>query len=100
MAAVAPALSTLHANINYFLEINEGGTDIVYPGTAIDKLRPFNGASMPITDIRECDEEFKLDVHGFAFVQHKSSEEKYDDKERITSVVYEEAAALLKKVYV
>ncbi|ORY02757.1 hypothetical protein BCR34DRAFT_605486 [Clohesyomyces aquaticus] len=98
MAAVASPHPLIHANLNYFLELNEGGTDVIYPGTATDKLRPLKAVSMPISDIRDCEEEFLLDVHGFAFVPHKSAEQKYDDREQITRVVYEEAAKLLRDV--
>jgi len=96
MAVVAPTRPALHAYINYFLELHEGGTDVLYPGTAIDKLRPLKATLMPINDIRESHEEFNLDTHGFAFVAHKCSEPKFDDRERITSVVYWEVAELIK----
>jgi hypothetical protein len=98
MAAVALAPSTLLANINYFLELDQGGTNTVYPGTAIDKLRPLNGVFMPINDIKKSNEEFDLDVHGFAFVKQTSTESEYNDKERIGSVVYQEVTDLLKKL--
>jgi hypothetical protein len=98
MAATASAPSTLSANINYFLELDQGGTVTVYPGTAIDKLRLLNSTYMPITDMRDCEQVFDLDVHGFAFVSHKSVESNYDDKERIVSVVYHETEDLLKEV--
>jgi len=98
MADVAPARSALHAYINYFLELHEGGTDVLYPGTAIDKLRPLKATLMPIKDIRGSNEEFNLDIHGFAFVAHECSESKFDDRERITSVVYEEVTELIKRM--
>jgi len=98
MTVVAPARSTLHAYINYFLELHEGGTDVLYPGTAIDKLRPLKATLMPINDIRESHEEFNLDIHGFAFVAHECSESTFDDRERITSVVYEEVTKMIKKM--
>lgn len=96
MAVVAPSQPALHASINYFLELDEGGTDVLYPGTAIDKLRPLKATMMPINDIRESGQRFNLDVHGFAFEEHKCSESKFDDKEKITSVVYDEVAELIK----
>jgi hypothetical protein len=100
MDTVAPPISTFFTNINYFLEIDQGGTDTVYPGTATDKLRPLHGVSMQMNDIRSCDDKFDLDVHGFALVQHKSAESKYEDKERIASIVYKEAEELMKELYV
>ena len=97
MVTVASPPSVLYADINYFLELDEGGTNIIYPGTATDKLRPLKAVSMRINDIREFDERFQLDVHGFAFVPHKSAESKFDDKEKVTRIVYDEVKELLKK---
>ncbi|EED16633.1 conserved hypothetical protein [Talaromyces stipitatus ATCC 10500] len=91
--------AVINANINYFLEVSEGGTDVIYPGTATDKLRPLKSVIMPITDLRTCkDENFTLDTHGFQFVPHKTKEKTYDDQERIKTVVYDETAALLREV--
>ena len=98
-AQVASSPAVIDANLNYFLELSEGGTDIIHPGTATDKLRPLKSVSTPITDLRTCkDEEFTLDTHGFQFVPHQSVETTYDDPARIKSVVYDETAELLKKV--
>lgn len=89
----------INANINYFLEVSEGGTDVIYPGTATDKLRPLKSVNMPVTDLRTCkDDNFTLDTHGFQFVPHKTSEKTYDDQERIKTAVYDETAALLREV--
>jgi hypothetical protein len=90
--------AVVNANINYFLELNEGGTDVIYPGTATDKLRPLKPVVMPITDLRTCEDNFTLDTHGFQFVPHTSVENTFDDPERIKTVVYDEAAVLLKNV--
>jgi hypothetical protein len=97
-AQVASPPAIVDANINYFLELSEGGTDVIYPGTATDKLRPLKPALMPITDLRTCGDEFTLDTHGFQFVPHQSGETTYDDQARVKSVVYDETAELLKKV--
>ncbi|KAI5865329.1 hypothetical protein GGS23DRAFT_603921 [Durotheca rogersii] len=94
---VAPP-SVVKADINYYLEIADGGTDTIYPGTAKDKLRPGNLVPMDITDLRECSEEFTLDTHGFQFVPHKSAESNFTDDATIKRVVYPEAAELLKSV--
>ena len=91
-----PAL--VQAPINYFLELNEGGTEIIYPGTATDKLRPLKQVVMPIKNVRACDEQFTLDTHGFQFVSHQTAEKTYDDVERIRSAVYDETANLMKKM--
>lgn len=95
---VVQAPSTVRANVNYFLEIADGGTDVIYPGTAADKLRRVNGVPMQITDLRECNEHFSLDKHGFQFVPHKSVEAAFEDNEKIKSVVYPETIELLKRV--
>lgn len=91
--------AVIHANINYFLEISEGGTYVIYPGTAADKLRPLKSVVMPVTDLRTCTiDKFTLDTHGFQFVPHQASEKTYDDQARIKTTVYKETAAFLKEV--
>ena len=97
MTIVASLQSVLYADTNYFLELDQGNTNVIYSGTAMDKLRPLEAVSMRINDIRDFDEKFQLAVHGFAFMPHKSAESKFDDKEKITRTVYEEAKELLKK---
>ena len=98
-AQVASSPAVIEANLNYFLELSEGGTDIIHPGTATDKLRPLKSVLTPITDLRTCtDEEFTLDTCGFQFVEHRSVETRFDDPGRIKSVVYEETGELIKRV--
>lgn len=98
-AAILPP-SVVTANINYYLEVSQGGTEIIYPGTARDKLRKFDSTLVKITDLRSCDEEFTLDVHGFQFVPHTSVEKDFDDEGRVKRVVYQETEELLKLTYV
>lgn len=97
-AQVASPPAVVNTNLNYFLELNEGGTDVIYPGTATDKLRPLKPVLTPITDLRTSGDEFALDTHGFQFVPHQSAESTYDDQAKVKSVVYDETAELLKKV--
>lgn len=97
-AQVALPPPVVTANINYYLELNEGGTNVIYPGTAGDKLRRYNSTLVQITDVRNCDDQFTLDTHGFQFVQHKSAEATFDDEARVKSDVYTETAELLKNV--
>ncbi|KAH8651352.1 hypothetical protein BX600DRAFT_483760 [Xylariales sp. PMI_506] len=95
---VLPPTPAVEADINYYLEIADGGTDTIYPGTALDKLRPVNTVPMPIRDLRQCNEKFALDTHGFQFVPHKSTESLFDDEDTIKTEVYQEAAKLLQSV--
>lgn len=97
-ATVVSPPAAISANIYYFLEPSEGGTDVIYPGTATDKLRPLKPILMSIMDLRTCEDEFKLDTHGFQFVPHKTTETTYADQARVKSVVYDETAKLLEKV--
>lgn len=92
--------STVTGDINYYLEVSDGGTRTIYPGTAADKLRAVNTVPMSIADIRASDEKFTLDVHGFQFVPHSSKEVEFKDEATIKDSVYDETSELLKAVYV
>jgi hypothetical protein len=85
------------ANINYYLEVSQGGTEVIYPGTARDKLRKYDSTLVKITDLRSCEEDFTLDIHGFQLVPHASVEKDFDDQEIIKTVVYQEIEDLLKR---
>lgn len=69
----------------------------MFPGTAGDKLRKHDPKLVTITDLRSCEEDFTLDVHGFQFVPHTSVEKNFDDVQTVKSVVYQETEELLKR---
>lgn len=89
---------TVSTQLNYYLELDQGGTAFSYPGTARDKLRKYDVVEKQVTDLRSCEETFTLDKNGFQLVQHESAEKSFDDEARVKSSVYQETAELLKAV--
>lgn len=59
--------------------------------------RKWNYVPTTVHDVRGAKESFQLDKQGFQVLPHESAETKYDDDERIKSVVYAEAEQLIKK---
>lgn len=100
MPATALTLpSSINTRLNYYLEVDQGGTTVSYPGTAGDKLRKFDIVEKQVTDMRSCEEFFTLDRNGFQLVQNKSRERLFDDEAQVKALVYRETEDLLKAVY-
>jgi hypothetical protein len=85
---------TLNTHMNYFLELKDGGTDVIAPGTAGTWLRKHNIQEVQIRDIRQAPEKFGLDNTGFQLV----SSVPVIDVDNIDSKGYEQTIALLKRV--
>lgn len=54
--------------LNYYLSPERGGAKLYRPGAVSDKRRPHDGRTMPVTDVRGREEEFKLDKQGFQII--------------------------------
>lgn len=70
-ATPTPSASrTVNTHMNYFLELKDGGTDIMLPGTAGNWLRKHNVQEMQVRDIRQASEklDLRLDNAGFQLV--------------------------------
>jgi hypothetical protein len=66
-------INAVHTNLNYYLELADGGGHTVqHPATAGDKRRKYNVCSTEIEDVRGHESEYELDVHGFAFRREPS----------------------------
>lgn len=87
-------LGTLNTRMNYFLELKDGGTDIIAPGAAGAWLRKHNVQEVQIRDIRQATEKLDLDNTGFQLV----SSVPVIDVDNIESKGYEQTIALLKRV--
>lgn len=88
--------NVIDTRLNYYLELDKGGSAFVYPGTAGEKLRKFNTVECQIVDMRSTNETFTLDANGFQLVQHHSKEQTFDDDVRVKDLVYRETAEMLR----
>ncbi|TKA72556.1 hypothetical protein B0A55_07751 [Friedmanniomyces simplex] len=94
--ATGPSRPTVvDTQLNYYLELVDGGVSIQYTGTAGDKRRPWKRTAVQITDIRGCESDYDLDKQGFRLVQHHSREQVFADEAKIRTDVYEETKQLL-----
>lgn len=84
--------------LSYYLEISEGGTDCIHPGTAGDKCRKHKPVPVTVRDMRGPDEEFTLDTHGFQLVSHNAVEKSFRGDGVVKEKYYQEIIDLMKEV--
>lgn len=96
--AVSASPVFVSTHLNYYLELADGGTDTIRPGTAGDKLRKHTAQPVQIHDIRGREDDFDLDTSGFQLVRHVSAEKTFDDDAKVKADVYEEVTGLLREV--
>ena len=89
---VPPVSGTLKTWMNYFLELDNGGTDVMTPGTAGTWLRKHNVQEVQVRDIREAPGKLNLDNAGFQLVTSAP----VVDAERVKLQGYERAVEIIK----
>jgi hypothetical protein len=86
------------ATFNYFKDNEDGSPPepniVSKPQTY---QRPATSQQLTVHDIRGSEDQYTLDSTGFQIVKHKSVEKDFLDEERIKSIYYPEAEALLKE---
>ena len=82
--------------INYYASSQQNESPW-HVGTAEMYHREYDAADVLICDVRGREGNFKLDVHGFEFHPHISSEKNFASEDEIKSHYYDEVIALLKQ---
>jgi hypothetical protein len=97
--AEKPARAAIHAQLNYIIDTGElPFTYIDWPEKVHESNPPqYEGKEVAINDGRPLRDTFKLDTHGFAFVDHFTKVKAFTDEAERKRVYDVEAAELIKK---
>ena len=91
--------NAVRAEMQYYLDSPlGGGGNHVYIGTASVWRHKMDTHIVPINDMRGSEQSFTLDKQGFQIYKHKSVEKFFTDLDTGTTIVYAEAAELLKQM--
>jgi len=99
LAELNTAPQTIEATVNYVL--NDGTKLFTYPGgpgsTEVKNQGTVDPHRVTMRDARPHLEEFRLEVHGFRYVDHPTRVKDFFDAEEIKRVYYSEMVDLVKK---
>ena len=96
-AAAASVNGDIVTSINYFRE-PDSGERIFTAGSAGFHRRKHNTVQSVVHDIRDQEDEFKLDKQGFEFHHWKSAVTDFRNDEEVKNIYYKEVEEFVKKV--
>lgn len=88
----------VQANLNFYLDPQEGGHAYFSVGTAGSYRRKFDQHAVNITDVKGQEQDFTLEAHGFQFCKQALEEKTFEDEDVIKSTVYSETESLIKEL--
>ena len=89
---------TVPTKLNFFLDLERGGTDWFIPGTAGYYRRKFDTQEVRVRDIRGQEADFNLSKQGFQLHRQTTDFRAWLDEKEIKAQHYPETARLLEKM--
>nr|POE53252.1 hypothetical protein CFP56_28474 [Quercus suber] len=91
-----PFRKVVETSLNFYLDPAKGGHTSYQVGTASYFRRKYEEHNVSIHDIRDCVDQYTLDIQGFQHRKHTSAERDFVDDDQVRRVVYPETEQLLK----